>query len=334
MSELIREKLFVHLRQEVPYGVAVVIEDFEQREAREGQERGVVAILARIIVKRDPQRGIVIGKGGGMLKRVGTEARADIRLLGTRVHLDMHVSVRKDWTITHGCSSSWAWSGPPRTSSNRSGACSPSSPSWAGPTSAIDHFNRLIGKQQALVDDRPGVTGTGTDWQGQEVVVVDAGFEPDPSALDEDMFRAVRRSAEVAIEADVVIFLVDRAAGITPADRSPQPPPPADGHRRGRISGGQQVRWPGHDDDGRVLGAGLRRDAVRVRGPRAGVYELWGVFTGSLTESAASTSPRRTTARSASRSSAANVEGTLVNRLIGEGRQVRHAGDRQTAWTR
>ena len=99
VSELIREKLFVHLRQEVPYGVAVVIEDFEQREAREGQERGVVAILARIIVERDPQRGIVIGKGGGMLKRVGTEARADIEeLLGTRVHLDMHVSVRKDWT--------------------------------------------------------------------------------------------------------------------------------------------------------------------------------------------------------------------------------------------
>ena len=77
-------------------------------------------------------------------------------------------------------------------------------------------FNRLIGKQQALVDDRPGVTrdrhyGT-AHWEGREVVVVDTGgFEPDPSALDEgDMFRAVRRSAEVAIEeADVVIFLVD-----------------------------------------------------------------------------------------------------------------------------
>lgn len=87
-------------------------------------------------------------------------------------------------------------------------------------------FNRLVGKRQALVDDRPGVTRDRhygvAHWEGREAMVVDTGgFEPDPSALDEgDMFLAVRRSAEIAIaEADVILFVVDRQAGLTPADR-------------------------------------------------------------------------------------------------------------------
>jgi GTP-binding protein len=87
-------------------------------------------------------------------------------------------------------------------------------------------FNRMVGKRQALVDDRPGVTrdrhyGT-AHWEGREAMVIDTGgFEPDPSALDEgDMFLAVRKSAEIAIaEADVILFVVDRQAGLTPADR-------------------------------------------------------------------------------------------------------------------
>ncbi|MBO86500.1 MAG: ribosome biogenesis GTPase Der, partial [Deltaproteobacteria bacterium] len=87
-------------------------------------------------------------------------------------------------------------------------------------------FNRLIGKRQALVDDRPGVTrdrhyGT-AEFELKEYVVVDTGgFEPDLAQLDEgDMFRTVRAQAEAAVqEANVILFVVDRAAGLTPADR-------------------------------------------------------------------------------------------------------------------
>ena len=87
-------------------------------------------------------------------------------------------------------------------------------------------FNRLIGKRQALVDDRPGVTrdrhyGT-TEFEGRDYVLVDTGgFEPDLAQLDEgDMFRTVRLQAEAAVqEADVILFVVDRAAGLTPADK-------------------------------------------------------------------------------------------------------------------
>ena len=87
-------------------------------------------------------------------------------------------------------------------------------------------FNRLVGERQALVDDRPGVTrdrNTGFgEWMNREIMIIDTGgFEPDLAQLDEgDLFRAVRRQAELAIaEADVVLFVVDRKAGLTPADR-------------------------------------------------------------------------------------------------------------------
>jgi len=87
-------------------------------------------------------------------------------------------------------------------------------------------FNRLTGTRDALVDDRPGVTrdrhyGEAT-WYDREFVVIDTGgFEPDPSSLpDGDLFLAVRRQAELAIEeADVVLFVVDRQMGVTPADK-------------------------------------------------------------------------------------------------------------------
>ncbi len=86
-------------------------------------------------------------------------------------------------------------------------------------------FNRLTKSRRALVDDQPGVTRDrlyGEGWiHDRAVMVVDTGgFEPDPSALDEgDMFITVRKQAEVAIaEADVILFVVDRQAGLTPAD--------------------------------------------------------------------------------------------------------------------
>jgi len=99
VAELIREKIFHHTQQEVPYGTAVEVEEFTEHEAKDGHERGFIQIFARVYVERDSQRGILIGKGGSMLKTIGTEARADAEtLLGTRINLDLHVSVRKDWT--------------------------------------------------------------------------------------------------------------------------------------------------------------------------------------------------------------------------------------------
>ncbi|MEE9615300.1 MAG: GTPase Era [Thermodesulfobacteriota bacterium] len=93
-AEIIREKVFILGRQEIPYSVAVMVEEFEEKKGGK-----VVAIRAEINVERDSQKGIIIGKGGGMLKRIGTAARKDIeRLLGVRVFLELFVRVRKDWT--------------------------------------------------------------------------------------------------------------------------------------------------------------------------------------------------------------------------------------------
>jgi len=100
VSEIIREKMFHHLSKELPYSVAVIIESFDESN-REGQlgTKPRVTIGARIIVERKSQRGIVIGKGGEMIKKIGTEARKElIALLGCKVHLDLYVSIEKDWT--------------------------------------------------------------------------------------------------------------------------------------------------------------------------------------------------------------------------------------------
>ncbi len=91
-SEIIREKVFLFTSKEIPYSVAVVIESFKEK-------RGLVSIDAVINVERDSQKGIVIGKGGAMLKKIGTAARHDIeRLLAAKVFLKLFVKVRKDWT--------------------------------------------------------------------------------------------------------------------------------------------------------------------------------------------------------------------------------------------
>jgi GTP-binding protein Era len=92
-GELIREKLLQHTRDELPYSTAVVIDRFE-----EPGDAGLTKIYASILVDHESQKPIVIGKGGDMLKRVGTEARLDLeRLLEGRVFLDLHVKVRQDW---------------------------------------------------------------------------------------------------------------------------------------------------------------------------------------------------------------------------------------------
>jgi GTP-binding protein Era len=97
VSELIREKIFNLTRQEIPYATAVEIEQFVE-EPREGKPP-LYRIMARIMVERDSQKGILIGKQGSSLKRIGTLARKDIEpMLGAPVFLQLHVSVAPKWT--------------------------------------------------------------------------------------------------------------------------------------------------------------------------------------------------------------------------------------------
>jgi GTP-binding protein Era len=91
VAEMVRERILHHTRQEIPYVTGVVIESFKE-------ERGLVRIEAAIFVERDNQKGILIGRGGSMLKRVGSEARQQIEhFLGTKVFLGLFVKVRERW---------------------------------------------------------------------------------------------------------------------------------------------------------------------------------------------------------------------------------------------
>lgn len=92
-AESIREKLFLNLRQELPYAIAVDIENWEEDAAR-----NLTLINAAIYVTRPSQKAIVIGRGGQNLKKVGQTARQEIaEILGTKVHLELWVKVREDW---------------------------------------------------------------------------------------------------------------------------------------------------------------------------------------------------------------------------------------------
>jgi GTP-binding protein Era len=91
IAELIREKIFTLTKEEIPYSSAVVIEDMKE-------EPDITRITAVIYVERDSQKGILIGRGGAMLKRVGTQAREDAeKLLGVKIFLQLWVKVRKGW---------------------------------------------------------------------------------------------------------------------------------------------------------------------------------------------------------------------------------------------
>ncbi len=91
IAELIREKLTLLLRQEVPYGLTVQIERYEE-------EQQGVSINAIIWVERDSQKGIVVGKGGSVLKKVGRQARLELKgRLGVPVHLELWVKVKDNW---------------------------------------------------------------------------------------------------------------------------------------------------------------------------------------------------------------------------------------------
>lgn len=103
VSELIREQALRLLDKEIPHGIAVVIDRMKERPvAGDGpataETRGLMDIDATIICERDSHKGIIIGKQGAMLKKIGTKARISIEnLLGTRVNLKLWVKVKKDW---------------------------------------------------------------------------------------------------------------------------------------------------------------------------------------------------------------------------------------------
>jgi GTPase len=97
-GELIREQILRQTEKEVPYSAAVLIEELDESERNLGP-RGLVRILATVLVERDSQKAIVIGKGGARLKEIGAKSRAQMeKLLGCKVFLQLHVRVEKDWT--------------------------------------------------------------------------------------------------------------------------------------------------------------------------------------------------------------------------------------------
>ncbi|MBS1489545.1 MAG: GTPase Era [Bacteroidetes bacterium] len=90
-SEIIREKIFLQYEQEIPYSCEVAIESFKEEEA-------IIRIRATIFVERDSQKGILIGKGGSSLKKVGTAARLDLEsFFGKKIFLETHVKVSANW---------------------------------------------------------------------------------------------------------------------------------------------------------------------------------------------------------------------------------------------
>jgi GTP-binding protein Era len=92
IAELVREQVLLRTREELPHAVEVEIDEIEERED------GLLVVRARVWAETESQKGILVGAGGRMVKAVGTAARREIEeLLGRRVHLDLHVRVRKGW---------------------------------------------------------------------------------------------------------------------------------------------------------------------------------------------------------------------------------------------
>lgn len=94
ISEIIREKTMQVTREEVPHSIEVTVDRFE-----DGEDPDVKVVEATVFVERDSQKGIVIGKGGERIKKIGRDARDDVEeLLDSKAYLDLHVSVLEDWT--------------------------------------------------------------------------------------------------------------------------------------------------------------------------------------------------------------------------------------------
>ena len=91
MQEIIREKILLHYQKEIPYSTEVEVEEFKEEE-------NILRIRSIIYVERDSQKGIIIGKGGEALKRVGTEARQEAEeFFGRKIFLELYVKVAKEW---------------------------------------------------------------------------------------------------------------------------------------------------------------------------------------------------------------------------------------------
>jgi len=92
-AEIVREKVLQHTSEELPYTTAVAVDRFEEDETK-----NLIKIYATIVVERESQKPIVIGKGGERIKQIGTEARLDLEaFLGAKVYLDLHVGVHERW---------------------------------------------------------------------------------------------------------------------------------------------------------------------------------------------------------------------------------------------
>ena len=90
-AEAIREQILIHTEQEIPYSSTVVVERFEELPK-------LTRVAATIYCERNSQKGILVGKGGQMLKKIGTEARMQIqKMLGTKVFLELFVKVQPGW---------------------------------------------------------------------------------------------------------------------------------------------------------------------------------------------------------------------------------------------
>ena len=93
VTEIVREKLLLHTRAEIPFSSAVVMDRFEEMD-----EKGVMRLYCSILVEHSSQKPIVIGRGGTMIKRIGEEARVELEgFFDARVYLDLHVKVQANW---------------------------------------------------------------------------------------------------------------------------------------------------------------------------------------------------------------------------------------------
>jgi GTPase len=104
-AEIVREKLLQHTRDEIPFSTAVVVDRFEDSEraaedaaAGDKTRTGLIKLYCTIVVDRESQKPIVVGRGGEMIKRIGSDARVDLEaFFATRVFLDLHVRVKSEW---------------------------------------------------------------------------------------------------------------------------------------------------------------------------------------------------------------------------------------------
>ena len=101
VAEMIREKLLRTLDKEVPHGIAVDLERFVERDTKDGEP--IVEVEATIICEKDSHKGIIIGKGGSVLKKIGSMARADIEeFFGIKANVKLWVKVKEDWRNRQG----------------------------------------------------------------------------------------------------------------------------------------------------------------------------------------------------------------------------------------